>query len=250
MPRWLAGRFSANGVRFGCYHQVVNSLSDVDPESRRYALTTEEFKSHLHFFKREGIEVVGMKKAMGLINSGGARHGRYVCLTFDDGYADSFSVAWPLLREAGYNAHFFLVSRFLDQEIAETSSESSFPKRYMRSEDVRLIVEQGGSVGCHGASHTNFTDLTPEALREEITECREKLSGLTQAPIDTLAFPYGAYNNDVLDIVLRGRICLELSSGIRRRQISASEQLVAPPGNSRSRYRPPTCRAYGATGLA
>lgn len=39
---------------------------------------------------------------------------RAVCITFDDGYADNRDVAWPILREHGLTAAFFIATDFLD----------------------------------------------------------------------------------------------------------------------------------------
>jgi peptidoglycan/xylan/chitin deacetylase (PgdA/CDA1 family) len=39
---------------------------------------------------------------------------RALCLTFDDGYADNFTVALPILERLGLHATFFIATRFLD----------------------------------------------------------------------------------------------------------------------------------------
>jgi peptidoglycan/xylan/chitin deacetylase (PgdA/CDA1 family) len=43
------------------------------------------------------------------------RRGRRVLLTFDDGYRDNFELAYPLLREHGLSATFFVATGFLDR---------------------------------------------------------------------------------------------------------------------------------------
>ncbi len=45
---------------------------------------------------------------------GESRPGRYVLLTFDDGYRDNYEVAFPLLRRHGLRATFFVTTGFLD----------------------------------------------------------------------------------------------------------------------------------------
>lgn len=39
---------------------------------------------------------------------------RALAITFDDGYADNVTVAWPILRELGLHATFFIATGFLD----------------------------------------------------------------------------------------------------------------------------------------
>jgi peptidoglycan/xylan/chitin deacetylase (PgdA/CDA1 family) len=45
----------------------------------------------------------------------GGKAGRRVLITFDDGYRDNFEVAYPLLREHGLTATFFLATGFIDE---------------------------------------------------------------------------------------------------------------------------------------
>ncbi len=43
------------------------------------------------------------------------KQGRYVMITFDDGYRDNYELAYPILRAYNVSAQFFLATGFLDQ---------------------------------------------------------------------------------------------------------------------------------------
>jgi peptidoglycan/xylan/chitin deacetylase (PgdA/CDA1 family) len=76
------------------------------------------------------------------------RRGRYVLLTFDDGYRDNYEVAFPILRREGVPATFFVTTGFIDSrrlpwwdEIAwmvRTSACEAIALRPWRSEPVRF----------------------------------------------------------------------------------------------------------------
>ena len=62
---------------------------------------------------RSWFNVLPLSEAVGRLATG-TLHDRAAAITFDDGYADNFTVALPLLRECGLTATFFIATGFLD----------------------------------------------------------------------------------------------------------------------------------------
>jgi peptidoglycan/xylan/chitin deacetylase (PgdA/CDA1 family) len=62
---------------------------------------------------REWFDVLPLEDAVAAL-SRGSLPARALAITFDDGYADNFTVALPILRELGLPATFFVASGFLD----------------------------------------------------------------------------------------------------------------------------------------
>jgi peptidoglycan/xylan/chitin deacetylase (PgdA/CDA1 family) len=125
-----------------------------------------------------------------------------VCLTFDDGRMDNFVAAWPLLRQAGYPAHFFVNSAVVGQSIARPFEAGGATRpstdRFMDAEALRTVVREGGSIGSHGRHHTDLTTLDEPEILRELVESRRELEALTDRPIDTHAYPYASYDQRVL----------------------------------------------------
>lgn len=212
-PRW-------RGVRFLCYHQVVKDLSTVRPAKRAFALTTEEFGAHLEYLKTN-CSVISMPEATELIELGKAGKGKFICLTFDDGYLDNYTVAWPILKSFGFSAHFFLVSRFLNQVFADTGDDRLFPRQYLDDSSACALIREGATVGVHGATHELYTSLADVDLVVQLGECRDRLVSLGSKPIDTLAFTSGVFDRRVCRLAaesgFRWQFCLGLGSVKRRR---------------------------------
>lgn len=109
-----------------------------------------------------------------------------VRLTFDDGNRSDLTEALPALSRRGLQAEFFVCpARFgTDGFLAEA--------------DVRELHEAGMSVGSHGMDHVPWRKLKETEMQREIVQARQLLEDLLQAPIDTAACPFGAYDRRTL----------------------------------------------------
>jgi peptidoglycan/xylan/chitin deacetylase (PgdA/CDA1 family) len=193
LARLRAGRW--RGVRFLCYHSVV-AASDVMPlESRTLAISTQAFVRHLELIDRARYRVVSMPAALDLVDSGEAEGGQYVCFTFDDGRVDNFSIAWPLMRAAGYSAHFFISTALVGQSVPAQGGVD----HYMGERELRAFVGEGGTIGSHAHNHVDLTRLDRAALCLELALSREKLQQLTGQRVTTHAYPYAQCNERVID---------------------------------------------------
>lgn len=190
------------GVRFLCYHSVASAEELPGLSRRTLVLTIDGFRHHLAWIRRNHYVVVSMADALALLRSGDAARAQFVCLTFDDGRNDNFVAAWPLLKQAGYSAHFFVNTAVVGQSFErpfETGGVTrSCTEQFMDAGALRTVVREGGSIGSHGQHHTDLTRLGEPELLRELVESRRELEALTGAPIDTHAYPYARYDRRVL----------------------------------------------------
>lgn len=91
-----------------------------DLENSRYpgikGLDKKLFIRQLDFFK-ENFNPVTMEEVLESIYGGGKLPVDSLLLTFDDGYADNFNVAFPLLKNRGMQGSFFVPAKVLQEEI-------------------------------------------------------------------------------------------------------------------------------------
>jgi len=90
------------------FHRVLpepDSLMPFEPD----APTFERRMRHL----REWFNVLPLDDAVCRLKAG-TLPPRALCITFDDGYADNHDVAFPILRDLGIHATFFIATGFLD----------------------------------------------------------------------------------------------------------------------------------------
>ncbi|MEX1232921.1 MAG: polysaccharide deacetylase family protein [Planctomycetaceae bacterium] len=71
----------------------------------------EDFEQQVRYLSLN-FDVIGERDLPDLFKR---KSGRYVMITFDDGYRDNYELAYPILRSYNVPAQFFLATGFLDQ---------------------------------------------------------------------------------------------------------------------------------------
>ena len=92
------------------YHDVVDGDQPRDGQ-----VTGRTFARHLRHL-REHFTIVTLAEATRELRSRSPLQHDYLVITFDDGYADNYRVAWPLIAEHGLTATIFVTTGFLDGE--------------------------------------------------------------------------------------------------------------------------------------
>lgn len=107
--RALSAMLPQRGVLVLNYHRIGDgSASPYDREL--WSATTEAFDAQVRFLKRH-CDVI----SPGELDSALAqKRGRQVLVTFDDGYLDNYELAFPVLKDQGVRATFFIATGFID----------------------------------------------------------------------------------------------------------------------------------------
>ena len=110
-----------------------------------------------------------------------------VLFTFDDGNADIYTYAYPILSAAGYNGTEYVITNFIGQ-----SGHSSLT-------NLTIEYNSGWDIGSHTDTHTDLTSLTESQQESHLTNASSYLitHGFTRSAYH-VAYPYGSYNADTL----------------------------------------------------
>jgi len=109
---------------------------------------------------------------------------RPVVLTFDDGYLDFYTTAFPVLQALGFKAVSYIVSGFLDRDA------------YMTGEEL-LQLDRSGlvEIGSHTVEHVNLAKSTPVELAFELQASRSSLEKLLGHSVVDFCYPSGDFNS-------------------------------------------------------
>ncbi len=174
---------------------MYHSISD-DPEKgipHYYRLTTSpaRFREQMQLIRDCGYTVISLSDAVLKLKSTNLTQERFAVLTFDDGYRDFYTDAWPVLKDFGYPATVFLATDF----IGET------PKVFKNREcmtwtEVRELRDNGISFGSHTMSHPVLYGLPWSSIRTELKESRRQIENKLQSPAEWFCYPYAFPQED------------------------------------------------------
>jgi peptidoglycan/xylan/chitin deacetylase (PgdA/CDA1 family) len=185
-------RNRSRAAAFLCYHSV-------HPEGPDWtSVPPDHFESHLGALARSGWRTGGEAELRTL--AGGGRLDRPTAfLTFDDGYADNYEIAFPLLREHGATALFYLLPPFVDDgaalawpEVADRLASHGDVMRSLTWAQVEEMAEAGMQFGSHGLRHPHLPDLSEEQLTEELLDSRRAIADRIGS-CDTFVYPFGEW---------------------------------------------------------
>jgi len=111
-----------------------------------------------------------------------------VILTFDDGEMNNYKLVFPIIKELGFNAYFFIIVKRIGQE------------GYMGWEELKSLAQAGMTIGSHGLSHEILTNLKDSQIMEELRASKNCLEINLGIPITTFSVPRGFCNDKIIQM--------------------------------------------------
>ena len=165
---------------------------------RELTVSPEQFERQIQLLARWGyIGITASEWQNGNFNSDS--HAKPILLTFDDAYEDMVRFALPVLVRHGFRATVYVVTRRIGRFNDWVKCSAHLP--LMNAEQIQHWSQQGIEFGAHTRSHANLATLSPANLYDEIVGSRDDLASLLGKPVLSFAYPFGAYNEPVCDLV-------------------------------------------------
>jgi peptidoglycan/xylan/chitin deacetylase (PgdA/CDA1 family) len=115
----------------------------------------------------------------------------FVVLTFDDGYEDFATVAFPEISKRGWGCTLFLPTDWIREADAGVGGDGGPTSRFLSWPAVADLARAGVELGGHGVTHADLTTLAGPDARREIVESKRAIEERTAAPVSAFAPPYG-----------------------------------------------------------
>lgn len=181
------------------YHSVSERRRD------DLAVPVRDFADQLAWLRRHGFRSMTLARYLAEPPEKGER---IVVITFDDGYADNYTHAFPVLQRFGFDATLFVVSDYLDTDelfpwdqpkVGPSFSPELFGA--LSWAQVQEMADYGIEIGSHSATHPELPSLSPEAAFEEVRRSREDIAGRLGREVTSFCYPRGKVDADVIRLV-------------------------------------------------
>jgi len=184
---------AATGVRFGgCrfpYFHRLGTAPIAHPLTGTSEYHTEaQFEAFIKWFATSYVSI-SPDQWVAFHQLESAPPSNAAILSFDDGYADNFELAEPILQRYDVQATFFIAASIVGTPGGMSVSQ------------VRDLHALGHTIGAHTNTHKPLAKLPAPAAREELLTARKTLEDMVGAPCFHMSYPYGSCNDSIADLV-------------------------------------------------
>lgn len=166
------------------YHHI-----DERAQEWKMSVSPESFARQMEFLKTHGYRVLSFVEYARLLKAGKKIPKKSIVITFDDGYQDNFTNAYPVLHKMQFPATIFMQIDGIGRA------------GYLTSEDLAIMSENHIDIGSHTLHHAFLPSVISEVAREEIFESKDKLEEILGKPVLVFAYPGGGHTPESVELV-------------------------------------------------
>lgn len=191
----------SDGVRILVYHCIGDTKQK--REMKDTYISSDLFKRHMEYLFKIKFNVISLRELYDYMKGAAEINSkRTVCLTFDDGFNNDYSI----LKNLGFKATLFPVCGFVEREMPHSSNNYFFNRPFSWSQ-LRELSNAGFCIGSHSLTHRNLSGLQISQLKEEIINSKKMIEQRLSRPVDFFAYPFGdcsSFNKAVKKTVKEG----------------------------------------------
>jgi len=171
------------GVPVLNYHQINNE------DHNALTLSASEFEAQMNYLYREGYNTISPDQLADYLQNGQNLPPNPVLITFDDGYADNYRVAYPILQKYHFTATIFLITDFVNNY-----------GKYLTWNQIQEMSDNGLSFEDHTLSHISLPKASDEEISNQLLKSKEALESQIGKKVEYLAYPGGEYDQRVIQL--------------------------------------------------
>lgn len=164
------------------YHQVQNSHNSL-------AVPPADFDAQMNYLSSHGYVSITPEELYSGLSGELELPKKPVLITFDDGYADNYTNAFPILQYYGMRATIFVIPAFVGKY-----------NNYLTWDELREMEDGGITIESHTMNHYKLEELPDDEIRSELLNSKQILEENLGHPVEFLAYPTGTYNLHIAGI--------------------------------------------------
>lgn len=176
-------RQTQNQIPILMYHSIQEGVSDRRPY---YDINTSpvRFEQQMKFLREQGYESVHLGEARNLLAQDNW-DSRYVVITFDDGYRDFLTTAYPIMAEFSHTAVLFVPSGLI-----QDGRTNFLQRECLTWSEIRELHAKGIEIGSHSVTHRELKFLGTSELEAEVADSKRTIEDKIGHSVTSFSYPY------------------------------------------------------------
>lgn len=189
------------------YHRLGNLGTEASELDLTWTVSPKNFQAQLAWLAGRGYQTISMAKLAGYLKRGEPIPLNPVVISFDDGWEDSYSVAYPALKKQNLSGTFYVYTNAVGH-----SKSLSWAQ-------IEEMAKGGMDIESHTVTHPHLRTISSDDLKRELVESKANIERHTGKRVTSLAYPFGEYDAAVVDAVKRAgyESAASISPGYRQR---------------------------------
>ncbi|MFH0915531.1 MAG: polysaccharide deacetylase family protein [bacterium] len=183
------------------YHYVDETPPPAGPYADGLTVRTKDFKAEMKYLLDNAYQTVSLADVYLAMAGRKQLPPKPVVLTFDDGGLDNYEVAFPVLKENGFTATFFVITGRVGEE------------GQMEWGQLREMAAQGMSIQSHSVSHPDLRGVSDARLRSELVDSRNAITQAIGEPGYVFCYPSGAHDDRVITAAQAAGYLMAVATG-------------------------------------
>ncbi|KEO81939.1 hypothetical protein EL26_18090 [Tumebacillus flagellatus] len=154
------------------YHSIAEPGKDL-------SVSTKDFEEQLKWLAENGFTPITLGQLERYWDGSYEVDGKPVVITFDDGYLDNYTDAYPVLLKYHDPATIFIIT------------DSIKRKNHMSWDQMKEMHAHGIEFGSHMVYHSNFLHTALDQISWELTASKRALEKGLGSPVTTFCYPGG-----------------------------------------------------------
>ena len=188
------------------YHYIREVDKTTDPTGWNLSVSPENFALQLSYLKSQNYQTLSFEDIDYLIENKQNFPTKPIILTFDDGYDDFYTNAFPIIKTNNFLATVFMIGGKIDQS------------NYLSADQIKILNNYGIEFGLHTQTHINMTNASDSNILQSITG---KYSNI-------LAYPSGQFDQELIDLLYKTDIKYGLTTVEQTADFSIHNLLILP----------------------
>ncbi|MDO8513688.1 MAG: polysaccharide deacetylase family protein [bacterium] len=169
------------------YHHIKNTDKSINALERGLSVPVPMFEEQMQLIHDLGFETMLMKDMTDETLK--ANEGKKLVITFDDGYEDIYTEAFPIMKQYGFAGVIYLITNDINK------------KGYLSEKQISELIDAGFEIGSHTLSHPNLASAGIYYAQMQIENSKKNLDAMFEYNVTSFCYPSGKYNDRVVGLL-------------------------------------------------